>query len=70
MGGELFNGDGEEVGGDVSDHHVFTAGRHLRVPVGVSLRYLGFCRGLVAGALVVGQLAFPAFRGLVLLVFH
>ena len=36
-GGELFYGDGDKVGGDVSDHHIFAARCHFRVPVRVSL---------------------------------
>lgn len=71
MRGELLYGDGDEVGGDVGDHHVLAARRHFGVPVGVSLsRHLfGLGRGgaLVPGA--SGQLAlrptlaraFPAF---------
>lgn len=36
-GGELFYGDGDEVGGDVGDHHVLAARCHFGVPVGVPL---------------------------------
>lgn len=36
MGWELLDGDGDEVGGDVCDHHVLAAGGHFGVPVGVS----------------------------------
>lgn len=37
MGWKLLDGDGDEVGGDVCDHHVLAAGGHFRVPAGVSL---------------------------------
>lgn len=36
VGWELLDGDGDEVGGDVRDHHVLAAGCHFGVPVGVS----------------------------------
>lgn len=47
VGWELFDGDGDEVGGDVSHHHVLAARRHFGVPVGVSLsrHSFGFPRG-------------------------
>lgn len=37
VGWELLDGDGDEVGGDIGDHHVLAARGHFRVPVGVSL---------------------------------
>lgn len=73
-GGELLYGDGDEVGGDVSDHHILAARRHLRVPVGVSLGGHPFRRGFGGGRALVprgdggrggGHLPFsPAFAGI------
>lgn len=64
MGWELLDGDGDEVGGDVCDHHVRAARRHFRVPVGVSFGRHPF--GLGGGAALLpganGRLALCSER--------
>lgn len=59
-GGELFYGDSDKVGGDISDHHILAARRHFWVPVGVSLSWhpFGFGRGRALIPRADGQLAF------------
>lgn len=55
VGWELLDGDGDEVGGDVCDHHVLAAGGHFGVPVGVSFSRDPFWFGWGAALLPGGD---------------